>query len=87
VTARRVALADLILTMESKHVYSILDRWPGAGDKTYVITDFSGSGRRGIPDPVGGSLDTYRECGAALSDEIKKVIPKVRKLVSARGEK
>ena len=87
VTARRVAVADLILAMESKHMHGILDRWPGAGDKTHVITDFSGGGRRGIPDPVGGSPDTYRKCGAALSDEIKRIIPRVRKLVSARGRK
>lgn len=87
VTARRVALADLILTMERKHMYGILDRWPGAREKVHVVTEFSGSGRRGISDPVGKPLGAYRECGNVLGDEIKKVIPRVRKLVTARGKK
>ncbi|MGD9402285.1 MAG: low molecular weight protein arginine phosphatase [bacterium] len=87
VTARRVALADLILTMEDKHRSSILERWPGADGKVHVITEFSGSGRRGISDPVGGPLDAYRECGLALQDEINKIVPGLKKLISTRGKK
>jgi protein-tyrosine-phosphatase len=87
VTARKVALADLILTMEKKHRERILDRWPDAAGKLHVITEFSGSGRRGISDPVGRPLAAYRECGLALQEEIELIVPKLKKLVSARGRK
>ncbi len=87
VTARRVALADLILTMERKHARSILDMWPEAAEKVHVLSEFSGSGRRGISDPVGGPLEAYRECGKALSDEIRRIIPRVKKLHTSRGKK
>lgn len=87
VTARRIALADLVLTMEARHRERILDRWPGAGEKVHVITEFSGSGRHGIADPVGGPLEAYRKCGMALKDEVKKIVPRVKKLVAARGKR
>ncbi len=83
-TARKVALADLILTMEAKHKHAILERWPGAAGKVHVITEFSGSGGRGIADPVGGPLGAYRRCGRALRAEVEKIIPKVRKSASRR---
>jgi protein-tyrosine phosphatase len=87
VTARKVAVADLILTMESKHRERILDRWPGAAGKVHVITEYSGGRRRGISDPVGRPLGAYRECGLALRDEIDRIVPKLKKLISARGRR
>ena len=87
VTDRKVALADIILTMERKHMYSILDRWPEADEKVHVLTQFSGSGRNGISDPVGRPLDAYRECGEVLRDEIKRITPRIKKLAKTRGTK
>jgi protein-tyrosine-phosphatase len=87
VTARRVALADLILTMERKHMYSILEGWPAAGDRVHVLTQFSGSGRRGISDPVGRPLEAYRECGRVLGEEVAKIAPKIKRLARTRGKK
>jgi protein-tyrosine-phosphatase len=86
-TARRMALADLVLTMEPGHRERILEIWPEAEDRVHVITEFSGSGRPGISDPVGGPLSAYRKCGTALSDEVGRIVPRVRKLLSARGKK
>lgn len=87
VTDRRMALADLVLTMEEKHRDIILERWPAAAAKVHVITEFSGSGRRGISDPVGGPLGAYRECGMAIQDEINKIVPGIKNLISTRGRK
>lgn len=86
-TARRVALADLILTMEKKHMESIVERWPGARGKVHVLSEYSGSKRRGIADPVGGPLQSYRDCGLALQDEIERIVPKIGKLISGRRKK
>jgi protein-tyrosine-phosphatase len=86
-TARRVALADLILTMERQHGEGIVERWPRADGKIHLISEFSGSGRRGIFDPVGKPLQVYRECGLVIQDEIKRIVPKVRTLVSGRRKK
>ena len=87
VTDRRLALADLVLTMEKKHRDIILERWPAAAGKVHVMTEFSRSGRRGISDPVGGPLTAYRECGLAIQDEINKIVPGIKKLISTRGRK
>jgi protein-tyrosine-phosphatase len=83
----KVAVADLILTMEARHLDTVLEKWPGARARAHVLSKFSGSGRGGIPDPVGKPLEAYRECGLALSDEVSRVMPKLRKLVSARRKK
>lgn len=86
-TSRRVALADLILTMERRHGEEIVNRWPLADGKVHVISEFSGSGRREIRDPVGQPLEVYRRCGLAIQDEITRIVPKVRTLVSSRRKK
>ncbi len=82
VTERRVKLADLVLTMTKAQKQEVIQRWQDAKTKTYLISEFSGSGRRAIDDPLGGPLDDYLILAAQLKDETKRI---VRKLARARG--
>jgi protein-tyrosine-phosphatase len=75
---RRVHGADLILTMTRSHMEEITKRWPEAEDKTFVIGDYSGSGRRSIHDPLGGSEKDYTECAEVLSYETAAVLRRLK---------
>ena len=77
VTASRVARADLILTMTRAHKHDIEMRWPDAAGKTYAISDYTGSGRGSIIDPIGGPDAVYEACAADLSDEVTHLIPRL----------
>jgi protein-tyrosine-phosphatase len=64
VNAELITRADLILVMEPGHRQQLLDRYPRASDKIYLLRHFArhGSRERGIPDPYGTNLDAYRFC-------------------------
>lgn len=84
VTERRVKLADLILTMTKDQKQEIISRWQEAGGKTFLISEFSGSGRRTIEDPLGGPLDLYLDLVAKLRDESRRVLRKISRLKKSR---
>jgi protein-tyrosine phosphatase len=85
-TARRVKGADLILTMGRAQQGEITGRWPEAAEKTHVISEFSGSGRGDIDDPMGKSGQAYRHCADVLADEIKRVLQRLRRLLKRKGK-
>jgi protein-tyrosine-phosphatase len=87
-TPRRVHGADLILTMTRGQWADVTGRWPEVGEKTYVIGDFSRSGRESIDDPLGGSRAMYYQCANVLQDEVGRVMRRIRpRLVSRRKGK
>jgi protein-tyrosine-phosphatase len=77
VTGRRVARADLILTMTRSHRKDIGTRWPDALGKTYVLSEYTDSGRGSITDPLGGPESGYLQCAADLDDEIARMLPEL----------
>lgn len=83
-TRRRVARADLIITMTQEHKREIDLRWPDAAARTYMISDYTGSGRGAIRDPIGRPDRFYEECAEDLSDEISRMLPKLARTISAR---
>jgi protein-tyrosine-phosphatase len=83
----RIARADLILTMTRFHKGDVEMMLPDAAGKTFVLSDYTSSGRGGIVDPVGGSDAAYAACAADLSDEIELLLPKLRRAKrTAKGE-
>ena len=83
-TERRLSSADLVLTMTELQKRAIWERWPEAGEKTFVISEISGSGGGDIPDPIGGSDATYDACARRLSTEMSKLVPRLRRLAERR---
>jgi protein-tyrosine-phosphatase len=78
-TAQDLEAADLVLTMTSGQVRSLAAAWPSLQAKLHTISEFSGSGRGDIADPIGGSQTDYDQCAAALRGEIAAMIPRLRR--------
>ncbi len=61
--------ADLVMVMTEQHRHQLLQRFPAAGDKVWVMSEFAGW-EGDIPDPFGMGLESYRR----VADEIKLVL-------------
>jgi protein-tyrosine-phosphatase len=82
-TDTRVARADLVLTMTGSQRTLVMEMWPAARERVFVLPEYSGSGRGYIDDPIGQPLETYRKLARVLQDEVKKVLLRVRRETSA----
>ncbi|MGQ9604414.1 MAG: low molecular weight protein arginine phosphatase [bacterium] len=76
-TSNRAKSADLILTMTGQQKRMVVEKWPELRSKTMTISEFSGSRRRSIEDPLGGSIDVYMDCAKVLSDEVRRILKKL----------
>jgi protein-tyrosine-phosphatase len=83
-TRLRVARADLVLTMTESQKLRIAELWPGAREKTWTLAELSGSDRGGIDDPAGGDQGVYLACALALRGEIRKAMPRFRRILNQR---
>lgn len=77
-TQEKVMEADLVLTMTRGHQEQINIMFPGHGEKVFTLADFAGYGGD-IPDPIGQTLETYRECARTLEELIARVLDKLEK--------
>ena len=59
---RLVRYADLIITMTRGHRDAILNHWPEAAPRTFVISRNRGD----VADPIGGPADLYRKCAEQI---------------------
>ena len=64
---RLVRFADVIYTMTRGHREAILAQWPGAAARTHVLGDAQGD----VADPIGGSVDVYRQCAEQIDNFLK----------------
>jgi protein-tyrosine phosphatase len=77
-TKERIKMADLILAMEQKHKDIILELYPRAKDKTYVITNYISKSTEGIIDPLGHSLEIYQ----ATADKLHRLLERIYKKIN-----
>ena len=64
---RLARYADIILTMTKGHRHAIINEWPDIADRVQVLhTD-----NRDISDPIGGSLEVYRECAKQIETHLQ----------------
>jgi protein-tyrosine-phosphatase len=75
--------ADIILTMAKSHKDYILDRFPAAKGRVFVLDEFS-SGQGGdenmdIPDPYGGDENVYRRVASEIKQKLKNVLERLEK--------
>lgn len=59
--------ADVIFTMTRSHREAIVAQWPSAASRVHVLCVDGAD----ISDPVGGSIDRYRQCAAKIRAELK----------------
>lgn len=77
VTIDLVENATHIFALSRSHLASILDDFPEAEDKTYLVTEFVADDSlrgRDISDPFGGDLDDYREVMTHLDKTLPSLL-------------
>ncbi len=67
--------SDLILVMEKAHAENLLDAFPEAESKVFLIRHFAsfGSRNRGIADPYGLNYEAYRFCFLDIQDCVSRL--------------
>jgi tRNA threonylcarbamoyl adenosine modification protein (Sua5/YciO/YrdC/YwlC family) len=77
VTQDMLNKADLILVMEELHENHLLQMSPQAKNRMYLLREFvdgsSAAGSMDIPDPIGKSIDYYRQTFALIKQAVEKV--------------
>ncbi len=67
VTPRLLKQADLVLTMTASHRQAILQRWPEAAAKTFLLS----KNGRDVADPYGGTAPMYVACAEEIERFLK----------------
>ena len=80
-TDQLVRHADLILTMTSSHLQSIVERWPDAADRAYMLLPERGD----VADPIGQTIVAYRECAEQLATGVMHHAVRLRDELSGRN--
>lgn len=66
-------VADLILTLTRGHRTAILAAWPDMHDRVFTLRHDGGD----VADPVGMSVDVYRQCAQQMDEELDKWIDRL----------
>jgi protein-tyrosine phosphatase len=66
-TDQLVRHADVIWTMTAAHRHTIVHHWPDAASRTQLLRQDQGD----VCDPIGGSLDIYRQCAEQIKTELQ----------------
>jgi len=83
-----VAGADLILAMSAEHLEYFEGRYPEFRAKVHLLKQFANDqppDDADIADPIGSSLDTYRECACIINEELERILPALMKMVEEKN--
>ncbi len=78
-TESQINEARLILVMEEHHRRAVLELYPAAAGKIFLLKEFAGiTGETpGVKDPYGGSREIYSRTLEEIREAVKKVIDKL----------
>lgn len=80
ITSALVKEADYIFTMTQRQKETLLQRFPAALKKSWLLSEFAGLGeKREIPDPFGQGVKQYRLAAKEIEKAIQKIIKKLKK--------
>lgn len=68
---------DLILVMEDGHREALRVEFPDIADRLHLLATMAGESF-GIPDPFGGTLESYRALANELADLLDRGLPRIR---------
>ena len=68
-----MASTDLVLTMSHYHSRFLLERYPEAAAKIFTLGEYTGASHLEVSDPLGGSLEDYRNCKRQLDELLGRV--------------
>ena len=81
-TAELASEADMIIGMTHGHIEMVNLMFPHAAEKTFLLREFDDSlplHEREIPDPVGGSYETYCQCRDQIREGIDSLLKSIQK--------
>ena len=79
VTEELISAADVVLAMEERHRQYLLQIFPSAKKKTFLLKEYAGvPGPKGIADPIGRPLDVYQETLAEIKLALVRVFQKLK---------
>lgn len=79
-TRKLAKRSSLIVAMEKRHKEEILDMAPECREKTVLLRQFGqGTDKDGldIADPIGHSLDVYRECAGEIKESLRGLLDEI----------
>ncbi len=76
-TSEIVKEFDLILTMEERHRQRVINLFPFATEKAWLLTEFISGKREDILDPAGEYLNIYRELSLLIEKEMRKLLKRL----------
>ncbi|MDY3559770.1 hypothetical protein R5W23_000928 [Gemmata sp. JC673] len=65
-----LAAADDVIAMTHGHLHALATRYPGAGPGARLLC-----GDEDLDDPIGASLDVYRECARVVVRHLERILP------------
>jgi protein-tyrosine phosphatase len=81
VSAELVKNAQIILVMAENHLNFMVDTFPGSENKVFLLKAFENKLNDGdgvsIPDPIGLSIEVYRQVCQAIETHIDRLLPKL----------
>jgi protein-tyrosine-phosphatase len=69
--------ADLILTMTNGHKQYILNQFPDARDRVFVLDDFVGGAGEDITDPFGGDVLAYETVAEEIKSKLERLLDRL----------
>ncbi len=85
VDPERIAASNLVLTMTRSHKESLLRLLPAARDKTFTLAEYAG-GETDVADPIGGTVQSYRDCADQLTKMIDRAWDKIYQLAGKNAQ-
>jgi protein-tyrosine phosphatase len=74
-TDQLVRHADVIITMTHSHLLSIVERWPSAADRAFMLLP----DRTDVADPIGQTVGAYRDCAEQIATGISHHADQLRR--------
>jgi protein-tyrosine-phosphatase len=84
VTPELVEQAHYIFTMTPDQKNHLLDSYPGAGEKIWLLKEYAGGREETVSDPFGRGIAAYRQAAAEIGEALQEIVAKWERL---RGKK
>lgn len=77
--------ADVIFAMADNHRRYLESEFPNLRDNIFLLRTFDRDHRKqeplSVPDPIGGTVETYRKCRDMIEHEIDRILPRLTQLI------
>ena len=76
-TEEHARMSDMIFVMEKRQKKFILDKYPAAGKKVFLLREYADCGETDIEDPIFKPAPAHKSTLEEINDCLKKIMPKI----------